>query len=211
MPVTQLEDVEAAAAYIDGRVHRTPLLTSLSLKRRLGEGGRAEPERVLLKAESRQKTGSFKVRGVLNRIRTLGKEERRRGLVTISAGNHAAALAWGASAEGVSCTVVMPANGKKKPKWSGKSLKAHATVSPLARSSASKFVPSVARMNFALALAVAGLSLSALSAFGTEPGSQVRMWMLLVWRTPPRSDLFDAPARRRLMVVSLLPKASRKA
>jgi threonine dehydratase len=110
MPVTQLEDVEAAAAYIDGRVHRTPLLTSLSLKRRLGEGGRAEPERVLLKAESLQKTGSFKVRGVLNRIRTLGKEERRRGLVTISAGNHAAALAWGATAEGVACTVVMPAN-----------------------------------------------------------------------------------------------------
>ena len=43
------------------------------------------------------------------------------------------------------------------------------------------------------------------------PASQVRMWMLLVWSTPPRSDLFDAPARRRLMVVALLPKASRKA
>ena len=70
-------------------------------------------------------------------------------------------------------TVVMPASGRKKPKWSGKSLKAQATVSPLARSSASKSVPSVARMNFALALAVAGLAFSALSAFGTCPASQV--------------------------------------
>jgi threonine dehydratase len=110
MAITQLEEIEAAAAFVRGRVHRTPLLSSLSLKRSLRDGGRPEPARASLKAESLQKTGSFKVRGVLNRIRTLDPEERRRGLVTISAGNHAAALAWGASAEGVACTVVMPAN-----------------------------------------------------------------------------------------------------
>ena len=63
---------------------------------------------MLLKSENLQKTGSFKLRGVLNRIRTLDGDERRRGLITISAGNHAAALAWGAAAEGVPCTVVMP-------------------------------------------------------------------------------------------------------
>ena len=66
-------------------------------------------------------------------------------------------------------------------------------------------------MNLALALAVAGLSLSAVRVFVTCPASHVRMWMLLVWRTPPRSDLFEAPARSLLIVVSLLPKASRKA
>jgi hypothetical protein len=58
--------------------------------------------------------------------------------------------------EGVSLiclTVVMPASGRKKPKWSGKSLKAQATVSPLVRSSASKSAPSVARMNLAFRLA----------------------------------------------------------
>jgi hypothetical protein len=66
-------------------------------------------------------------------------------------------------------------------------------------------------MNFALALTVAGLALRAASVWVTRPASHVKMWMLLVWRTPPRSDLFDAPARRRLMVVALLPKASRKA
>jgi hypothetical protein len=122
--------------------------------------------------------------------------------------------AGGADVEGVFAdlrTVLMPASGRKKPKWSGKSLKAQATVSPLVRSSASKSAPSVARMNFALALAVAGLALRAASVCVTCPASQVRMWMLLVWRTPPRSDLFDAPARRRLIVVALLPKASRKA
>ncbi|KAG0922617.1 hypothetical protein G6F31_019848 [Rhizopus arrhizus] len=77
-------------------------------------------------------------------------------------------------------TVLMPANGRKKPKWSGKSLNAQATVSPPLRSSASKVSPSVARMNFALALLVAGLAFSAASVCVTCPVSQVRMWMLLV-------------------------------
>ena len=72
-------------------------------------------------------------------------------------------------------TVLIPASGKKKPKWSGKSLKAQATVSPLVRSSASKSAPSVARMNFALALAVAELALSEANDGVTRPASQVRI------------------------------------
>ena len=72
-------------------------------------------------------------------------------------------------------TVLIPASGRKKPKWSGKSLKAHATVSPLVRSSTSKSTPSVARMNLALALAVAGLALRAANVCVTRPASQVRM------------------------------------
>jgi hypothetical protein len=111
----------------------------------------------------------------------------------------------------ISRTVVMPASGRKKPKWSGKSRYVQATVSPLARSSASKPSPSVARMNLALARAVAGLAFSAWSVAVTWPGSQVAMWMLLVCSTPPRSDLLAAPLRRRLRVVSLFPKAWRKA
>lgn len=62
-------------------------------------------------------------------------------------------------------------------------------------------------LNFALPRAVAGLALRACSFAVTWPGSQVAIWMLLVCRTPPRSDLFDAPLRSRLIVVSLLPKA----
>lgn len=108
MALVPLRAIEEAARMISGRVHRSPLLSCRSIARRIADGGGGEPRRLLLKAENLQKTGSFKVRGVLNRIRSLDVDERRRGLITISAGNHAAALAWGAAAEGVPCTVVMP-------------------------------------------------------------------------------------------------------
>ena len=66
--------------------------------------------RLSLKAELFQKTGSFKVRGVFNRILSLSAEERARGFVSCSAGNHAAALAFAASAVGARATIVMPAS-----------------------------------------------------------------------------------------------------
>ena len=91
-----VDDVLAAAERIEGRVHRTPTFTS----RTLGAG-------VALKAELFQKTGSFKVRGVLNKLSALSPEEKARGVIGISAGNHAQALAWGAAAEGIDCLVVM--------------------------------------------------------------------------------------------------------
>jgi threonine dehydratase len=93
--VVTREDVERAAATIAGRVHRTPIFTASSL----GD--------VVLKAELFQKTGSFKVRGVLNKLASLTPEEKARGVIGISAGNHAQALAWGAAREGVDCLVVM--------------------------------------------------------------------------------------------------------
>jgi len=93
--------VRAAAARISGRVHRTPVLTSTTLDRAVG----AE---VLVKNEAVQKTGSFKARGALNRLLTLPDEERERGLVAVSAGNHAGALAWAAAQVGAKATVVMP-------------------------------------------------------------------------------------------------------
>lgn len=86
-----------------GRIHRTPLLSSRTIGERAGVA-------LYLKAESLQKTGSFKPRGVLNRIGQLTAEEKSRGLVAVSAGNHAQALAWGASAAGVASTIVMPAD-----------------------------------------------------------------------------------------------------
>src|SRR5262249_13070778 len=83
-----------AADVIRGRVHRTPIFTASTL----GD--------VWLKAELFQKTGSFKVRGVLNKLMSLTPEEKARGVIGISAGNHAQALAWGAAREGVDCLVV---------------------------------------------------------------------------------------------------------
>jgi threonine dehydratase len=94
--VVEREDVLRAAEVIRGRLHRTPTFTASSL----GEG-------VRLKAELFQRTGSFKPRGVLTKLASLTPEEKARGVIGISAGNHAQALAWGAAQEGIDCLVVM--------------------------------------------------------------------------------------------------------
>jgi len=98
--VISLDDVERAARTIAGRVHRTPLLGSASLSERIGANA-------LLKAELFQRTGSFKVRGALNRLAELSEQERARGVITISAGNHAQAVAWAAREQGLDALVVM--------------------------------------------------------------------------------------------------------
>lgn len=94
------DDVLAARETIAGRVHRTPTLTSASLERELGVP-------VFLKAELFQRTGSFKVRGVLNKLASLSADEKTRGVIGISAGNHAQALAYGAALERIDALVVM--------------------------------------------------------------------------------------------------------
>lgn len=96
-----IRDVRSAQRHLEGRVHRTPVLGSRTLSERIGAT-------VLLKVEAFQRTGSFKPRGVLNRLRHLTAEERARGLVTVSAGNHAQAVAYAAAIEGVRAIVVMP-------------------------------------------------------------------------------------------------------
>lgn len=100
--VPALADVQQARLRIADRVHRTPMLSSQTISARVGAS-------VFLKAENLQKTGSFKVRGATNAVRRLPPEARTRGIVTISAGNHAQAVAYAAAAEAISCTVVMPA------------------------------------------------------------------------------------------------------
>ena len=94
------DDIQAARTAIAGRLHRTPLLSSEAL-------GRAFGGRAFLKAELFQKTGSFKPRGVLTKLASLTPEEQARGVISISAGNHAAALAYGCALEGVDCLMVM--------------------------------------------------------------------------------------------------------
>ncbi|MGH7544504.1 MAG: threonine ammonia-lyase [Gemmatimonadota bacterium] len=101
-----LDDVLAARDVIAGRVHRTPVLGSTMLGEEAGV-------RLFLKPELLQKTGSFKVRGVLNALHHLSPEERSRGVVTLSAGNHAQALAWGARQYGIQAVVVMPAGAPR--------------------------------------------------------------------------------------------------
>jgi threonine dehydratase len=95
-PRAAISDIVAGATAVGRRLPRTPLLRAEEL------GPRA-----YLKAELFQRTGSFKPRGVLNKLAGLSAEERRRGVITTSAGNLAAALAYGAALESVDCLVVM--------------------------------------------------------------------------------------------------------
>lgn len=101
--MVSLDDIRAARSRLEGRVHLTPLFSA----RRVGEA--AGLDTLMVKAEALQRTGSFKARGALNHLLQLEGPPRERGVVTVSAGNHAAALAWAAGAEGIPCTVVMPA------------------------------------------------------------------------------------------------------
>ncbi|MFL5931734.1 MAG: threonine/serine dehydratase [Gaiellaceae bacterium] len=91
-----VDDVRAARETIGDDLHRTPVFSS----RTLGAN-------VFLKAELFQRTGSFKPRGVLNKLRSLSEEERARGVIGVSAGNHAQALAYGAAVEGIDALLVM--------------------------------------------------------------------------------------------------------
>jgi threonine dehydratase len=95
-----LDDVIAARETIGGRLHRTPVFTSARLSELTGA-------RVYIKAELFQRTGSFKPRGVLNSLASLSPEERQRGVIGISAGNHAQAVAFGAAGEGLDALMVM--------------------------------------------------------------------------------------------------------
>jgi threonine dehydratase len=95
-----LDDVERAARNLGDRVHRTPLLSSRTLSELTGAP-------ISRKAELLQRTGSFKPRGVFTKLDALTPDERRHGVISISAGNHAQALAYACAREGVDCLVVM--------------------------------------------------------------------------------------------------------
>ncbi|MFQ6017623.1 MAG: threonine/serine dehydratase [Kiloniellaceae bacterium] len=96
-------DVEAAARRLEGRAIVTPLLESPALNARVGG-------RVLLKAETLQRTGSFKFRGAYNRISRIPEAERAAGVIAYSSGNHAQGVAAAAALLGVPATIVMPAD-----------------------------------------------------------------------------------------------------
>src|SRR5205807_3456536 len=99
--VIALDDVVAAAERLKGVANHTPILRSRTLD------GQCSAE-VLIKAESFQRSGSFKFRGAYNRISSLSADELARGVVTFSSGNHAQAVALAASLVGTTAVVVMP-------------------------------------------------------------------------------------------------------
>jgi threonine dehydratase len=102
-PEVAFDDVRAAAERLRGVAHRTPVVTSRTLDTRTGA-------RALLKAENLQRMGAFKFRGAYNRLAQLTPDERVRGVVAFSSGNHAQGVALAAELLGVPSVIVMPAD-----------------------------------------------------------------------------------------------------
>ncbi|WP_287586514.1 threonine/serine dehydratase [Candidatus Borrarchaeum sp.] len=102
----ELNDILKAQSIINGHVHWTPLVSSATLGQQIGAN-------LHFKAEVFQKTGSFKPRGALNKLHSLTLEEKKQGVITISAGNHAQGLAYASSLLGIKATVIMPQNAVK--------------------------------------------------------------------------------------------------
>lgn len=103
IPTPGIADIEAAAARLAGFAVETPLIESPVLNERFGA-------RLLFKPEVLQRTGSFKFRGAYNKIASLSPEERSRGIVAFSSGNHAQGVAASAAMFGVRAVIVMPSD-----------------------------------------------------------------------------------------------------
>ncbi|HET9652206.1 MAG TPA: threo-3-hydroxy-L-aspartate ammonia-lyase [Usitatibacter sp.] len=102
-PPVAYEDVEAAARRLAGIAHRTPVMSSSQFDERTGC-------RAFFKCENLQRMGAFKFRGAYNALSLLTPDERRRGVVAFSSGNHAQAVALAGRLLGVATTIVMPAD-----------------------------------------------------------------------------------------------------
>jgi threonine dehydratase len=101
-----LDLVQQARARIAGRVHRTPVVTSRSFNQ---VAGRA----VFFKCENLQRAGAFKIRGATNKILSLTDDEKRRGVIAVSSGNHAQAVALASREAGIRSVVAIPADAPK--------------------------------------------------------------------------------------------------
>ncbi|MCI0707576.1 MAG: threonine/serine dehydratase [Ignavibacteriae bacterium] len=101
LAMVQYKDIEKAYGTLSSIVHKTPLLTSRMFNEHSGN-------EVFLKAENLQRAGAFKIRGAYNKIYSLSPEERCRGVVAHSSGNHAQGVALAGQLLGVRVTVVMP-------------------------------------------------------------------------------------------------------
>ena len=104
-PLT-LDDVRAASGRLLDRIHRTPVITSAAFDEASGHT-------VFFKCENLQRAGSFKIRGALNKLLTLGAEERGRGVVAFSSGNHAQGVALAARLVGTTAIICMPSDAPR--------------------------------------------------------------------------------------------------
>lgn len=105
-----IELIREAHERIAPNIHRTPVMTSRSFELAMSRSEEPEAPRVFFKCENLQRTGSFKIRGAMNRILSLTEKERGRGVAAFSSGNHAQAVALAAREAGVRAVIVMPSD-----------------------------------------------------------------------------------------------------
>ena len=97
------QEIVASQSIQGNVIRRTPMELSATFSQMTGS-------KLYLKSECLQKTGSFKVRGAYAKIYSLSKEEKKKGVIAASAGNHAQGVAFASSLENIPCTIVMPLN-----------------------------------------------------------------------------------------------------
>jgi len=123
-----LDDIRAAQALLHGIAVRTPLFEWTAP---------SDPRKLFLKLENQQPIGAFKLRGAYNKVASLTDEERRRGVISYSSGNHAQGVAYAARALGVKAIIVMPSNAPKNKLEATAALGAEIViVGPAAKSAA---------------------------------------------------------------------------
>jgi len=101
-----IADIKKAYSNISSNIHRTPISTSTYLSQKFNSN-------FFFKQELFQKTGSFKIRGVLNKLSSLTPEQLKNGVISLSSGNHAQAVAYGSKIYNISSTIVMPSYSTK--------------------------------------------------------------------------------------------------
>ena len=99
-------DIQKAYSNISSNIHRTPISTSTYLSQKFNS-------KIFFKQELFQKTGSFKIRGVLNKLSSLTPDQLKNGVISLSSGNHAQAVAYGSKIYNISSTIVMPTYSTK--------------------------------------------------------------------------------------------------
>jgi threonine dehydratase len=138
LPLPGFAEVQAAAGRLVDVARRTPLLADTPLDAMTGG-------RILVKVESLQRTGSFKIRGAYNRLVQLGPAERRAGVVAFSSGNHAQGVAAAARMLGIPATIVMPADAPRVKLENTRALGAEVVPYDRARESREEIAAGIAR------------------------------------------------------------------
>ncbi|HEY2050007.1 MAG TPA: threonine/serine dehydratase [Caulobacteraceae bacterium] len=133
-----IDDIHDAARRIEGVAVRTPLFESPALEARIGE-------RVLIKAETFQRVGAFKFRGAYNRLSRLSEDERKRGVVAFSSGNHAQGVALAGRALDMPVLIVMPSDAPKVKAEATRNYRAEIRFYDRARESREEIAAALAR------------------------------------------------------------------